>query len=162
MSANISSVEQQFSKTNIVFSLVNQQQGKLFIGKELTLAREVEKKVSANQVLDDVIVFLSQKVLFSEESFSAKFLESFNENLNLFVKDIPSSEIQVKMSKIADLLLDIKPFHTKLNRILNKVSSLTINEVDFLHRTVSYLALENLVLQQMWNVLAETSQYMKN
>ncbi len=163
MSAYISSIEQQFSKTNIVFSLVNQQPGKLFIGKELTLAREVEKKVSANQVLDDVIVFLSQKVLSSEESLSAKLLESFNENLNLFVKDIPSSEIQVKMTKIADLLLDVKKtFHTKLNRILNKeVSSLTINEVDFLHRTVSYLALENLVLQQMWNVLAETSQYEK-
>lgn len=163
MSANISSLEQQFSKTNIVFSLVNQQQGKLFIGKELTLAKEVEKKASANQVLDDVIVFLSQKVLGSEESLSAKLLESFNENLNLFVKDIPSSEIQVKMSKIADLLLDIKkPFHTKLNRILNKeISSLTINEADFLHRNISYLALENLILQQMWNVLAETSQYEK-
>ncbi|MGE5196676.1 MAG: hypothetical protein ACM3JI_05045 [Anaerolineae bacterium] len=148
--------EVQFAKINSAFFLVNKQPGKLFIGKDLSITKEVEKQVSIDQALNDVFIFLSQKILCSEQILPTKLLATFKENLSFFVKNDSTPEVQEKMHKIEKFLINIQqPFFTKLNEILKKeVSFLNKKDVAFLHRTLSYLALEKNILQGALNLLA--------
>jgi len=155
MSINL---EKRFSQINSVFYLANQQPQSLFISQGLSITREKENKLSPQQALDEVISFLSQKALHSEESLSLKMVSTFKENLVLFMKDSSSLEVQKKMNQI-DQLLENCSHHAKLNRILKQdISLLNKDEVDFLHRTLSYFAFEHLVLNQALNTLAKEKQ----